>query len=83
MGGNRKHGFLRGNANGRNGLFMPKPFFCHGCNKIHCRTVERTIGLDNLIYCDRYYYSESNKVNREKLMSEWKSKKIIGDKTNE
>lgn len=56
MAGNRKHGFMRGNANGRNGsLFVPK-WFCSGCEKEHGGRVSRNKMLDGFDYCDRQYY---------------------------
>ncbi len=55
MGGNRNFGFLRGNANGRNGSCTPRKWFCVGCQKDHGGRVERTgvYGLGD--YCDRSY----------------------------
>jgi len=62
MGGNRKHGFMRGSAAGRNGARMPQPWFCDGCQKEHGRSVFKT-GLNGSIYCDRQYFKL--KLNKE------------------
>lgn len=65
MGGNRKHGFMRGNNAGRNGVGQQASFFCDACNKTHGPKVERTGIVDNIsnsaIVCDRMYlkYAES------------------------
>jgi len=55
MGGNKKHGFMRGNANGRNGTNTPIPWFCTGCNKEHGGRVFRT-GYKQNLYCDLTYF---------------------------
>ncbi len=59
MGGNRKQGFLRANASGRNGT-APKPWYCTGCNKDHGGRTNRTLmaGED---YCDRTYLALKEK----------------------
>jgi len=55
MGGNRKHGFMRGNASGRNGTAWPAPWFCDGCKRDHGgRTFKN--GLKGSVYCDRQYF---------------------------
>jgi hypothetical protein len=54
MAGNRRHGFLRGNANGRNGSSTPAPWHCAGCGRLHGGRVTRT-GLAGHDYCDRTY----------------------------
>lgn len=65
MGGNRKHGFMRGNKAGRNGVGQQSSFFCDACNKTHGPKVERTGIVDNLsnkaIVCERMYlkYADS------------------------
>ena len=56
MGGNRKHGFRRGNANGRNGSGVSPKWFCQGCGKMHGGQVSRTRMLDGFDYCDRQYF---------------------------
>lgn len=53
MAGNRKHGFLRGNASGRNGA-GPKAWHCAGCDKEHGARTEKTFMAGNA-YCDRTY----------------------------
>lgn len=53
MAGNRKHGFMRGSASGRNGN-GPKAWHCAGCNKEHGARVSRTL-LAGSDYCDRAY----------------------------
>jgi hypothetical protein len=53
--GNRKHGFMRGNGAGRNGVGSPKSFYCEVCNKQHGATVERTRYQGKLM-CDRQYF---------------------------
>lgn len=55
MAGNRKHGFMRGNKAGRNGVGQPQEFYCEVCEKNHGRTVDRT-KYNNLIMCERQYY---------------------------
>ena len=54
MGGNRKHGFRRGNANGRNG-YPAAPWFCAGCRKHHAGRTGGTVGLDGVKLCERQY----------------------------
>ena len=54
MAGNRKSGFLRGNAAGRNGSKTPGNWFCVGCAKDLGGRTERTGYLGNL-YCSRTY----------------------------
>lgn len=57
MAGNIKHGFRRGNANGRNGSSTPLKWFCSGCSRLHGGRVSRNRLLsDGLDYCDRKYY---------------------------
>jgi len=56
MSGNRKHGFMRGNAAGRNGSGTPDKWFCQGCKKMHTGRTMRTRMLDGFDYCDREYY---------------------------
>lgn len=60
MGGNRNHGFMRGNSAGRNGVGMPEPFYCDACEKEHSASTERTgfsqfVGSPVLL-CDKKYY---------------------------
>lgn len=58
MGGNRKHGFMRGNGNGRS---KAKPdWHCHGCNKSHKALTPRNLALDKKDYCNRTYYKMMN-----------------------
>lgn len=54
MGGNRTHGYRRGNAAGRNGGNRPSDWWCAGCERFHGGRVSRTLyrGYD---YCDRKY----------------------------
>lgn len=56
MAGNRKNGYLRGNASGRNGSNTPTKWFCGGCNREHGGKTNRTLmrGVD---YCDRTYFA--------------------------
>jgi len=56
MAGNRKHGFRRGNANGRNGSNTSAKWICNGCQKLHGGLVPRNKMLDGFDYCDRQYY---------------------------
>ena len=56
MGGNRKHGYRRGNANGRNGSNTKPDWFCNGCQRYHKDKTMRTRALDGYDYCDRQYY---------------------------
>ncbi len=52
MGGNRRHGFARGNASGRNGQTHAPRWFCCGCQCEHGGQVLRTV-LYGLTYCER------------------------------
>ncbi len=52
MGGNRKHGFARGNANGRNGHPSEYKWVCAGCQREHGGTVCSTV-IYGLAYCNR------------------------------
>jgi len=54
MGGNRKHGFRRGNRGG----FKPSPWFCDACQKLHEARRSRNGTLDGRSLCDRGYYRE-------------------------
>jgi hypothetical protein len=60
MGGNRKFGFLRGNRGG----FRPRPWKCHGCNRMHPGRTMRTQALNGLDYCERTYYAARDEINR-------------------
>jgi len=54
MGGNRKHGYLRGNGGG----FKGSPWFCDGCQKMHPYSRERNgIHGTGKSYCNRTYYA--------------------------
>lgn len=53
MSGNRRHGWRRGNASGRNGL-APRPWHCAGCDRLHGGRTPRTL-LAGSDYCDRTY----------------------------
>lgn len=55
MSGNRKHGFMRGNAAGRNGVGSKKGFYCEVCQKDHGLSVDRT-KYQGRMMCDRQYY---------------------------
>ena len=66
MGGNRKHGFRRGNANGRTKPYWVRPFFCAGCGKMHGERVERT-GIAGKLFCERTYYKESARLRSPQL----------------
>jgi hypothetical protein len=50
MAGNRKHGFRRGNASGRNGAGQ---WYCDGCGKLHPYTRFRNGTPEGRSYCDR------------------------------
>ena len=50
MGGNRKHGYMRGNASGRNGAGA---WYCNGCGKMHPYSRFRNGTTDGKSYCDR------------------------------
>ena len=54
MAGNRKHGFMRGNANGRNGNHSPD-WFCDGCKKVHGYKVISWGTLEGQRLCGRQY----------------------------
>jgi hypothetical protein len=58
MGGNRKRGFMRGSAAGRNGSqiwYTTKKWYCEVCNKEHSPAVVRT-QYQGKIMCDRQYF---------------------------
>jgi hypothetical protein len=55
MAGNRKHGFMRGNRAGRNGVGSPKEFYCELCKRQHGASVDRT-KFNGQMMCDRQYY---------------------------
>jgi len=59
MGSRTKTGWvrLRGNASGRNGVGVPKPWYCQGCQKKHVAKTERTQALDGYFYCNRRYFA--------------------------
>jgi hypothetical protein len=68
MAGNRKHGFMRGNKAGRNGVGSPKGFYCDVCKKQHGATVERTEYQGKLM-CDRQYFKlEEAEFTRQKKL---------------
>lgn len=52
MGGNRKHGFLRGNRGG----FKLEKMYCDGCRKSHRAGTDMTRDLLGRNFCDRTYY---------------------------
>ncbi|MBO1897547.1 hypothetical protein HNW13_017560 [Shewanella sp. BF02_Schw] len=56
MAGNRQHGFMRGNASGRNGSGVAKAFYCTACDKTHSATVEK-VGISETgeIICNKQY----------------------------
>jgi hypothetical protein len=56
MGGNRKHGFLRGNRNGRNGSNTPRSWYCTGCETSHVGTTERTGIYQVGDFCNKTYF---------------------------
>lgn len=58
MGGNRKHGFLRGNRGG------PKleQWWCDECKKLHKYNVMRNGTLDGRDLCNKAYYREMKKI---------------------
>lgn len=60
MGGNRKHGFMRGNANGRRRAHYEITFFCEGCQREHGAKVER-VGYKEKLYCNRQYFKLRDK----------------------
>ena len=53
MGGNRKHGFRRGNRGG----FKPQPVYCYGCGKLHRPRTDMIEDLDGKTYCDRTFFA--------------------------
>ena len=58
MGGNRKHGFRRGNRGG----FKPQPMWCHGCGKFHKPRTDMTRALDGNDYCNRTYLAARERI---------------------
>jgi hypothetical protein len=77
MAGNRKLGFMRGNAAGRNGVGTPKGFYCDSCDKEHGASVDR-MGLNlilgnDVLVCDRKYFL----MVEDKLKSKQDSSKAI------
>jgi hypothetical protein len=93
MSGNRKHGFMRGSAAGRNGVGSPKGFYCDACEKEHGGSVDRMglkhmIGRDVLV-CDRKYFTmkeDQLKSQQDRLKAIAKLKRLkvkvslVGDK---
>jgi hypothetical protein len=59
MGGNRKHGFMRGAHHVKN--WWEKPFFCDGCQKTHGPKVERFQMIGGRMLCNRQYNKELDK----------------------
>jgi hypothetical protein len=55
MGGNRKYGFRRGNANGRRRAFFEADWTCDGCLKRKSYRSSKTGTLDGRTLCDRCY----------------------------
>jgi len=62
MGGNRKHGFMRGNQNGRKRPHWARKFYCDGCQREHGPYVERTKTLNSLLLCNRQYYKHEEQL---------------------
>lgn len=56
MGGNRKHGYRRGNRGG----CKPEAWYCDGCKKIHAGRRSRNGTIDGRSLCDREYWKEKN-----------------------
>lgn len=54
MGGNRKHGYMRGAHHVHN--YWAKPFFCDGCKRTHGPKIDRFGLLDGRMLCTRQYY---------------------------
>ena len=54
MAGNRKHGYRRGNASGRNGNH-PSNWYCDGCQREHGYKVTSWGTLDKKRLCSRQY----------------------------
>ena len=54
MAGNRKYGFLRGNA----GSPKQAKWFCDGCKKLHDGNRARNGTLDKRSLCNLKYYAE-------------------------
>jgi len=69
MGGNRKHGFMRGNASGRTYDHRFRKFFCNGCQKEHGRRVERWQMTDGAMLCNRQYNARLDREMRERSKS--------------
>lgn len=53
MGGNRNHGYARGNRSGRNGRTHPEKWFCCGCQRTHGGQVFKTTSY-GVNSCDRH-----------------------------
>lgn len=56
MGGNRKHGFMRGNASGRRRAFWEIDWRCDGCLKMKPYHSCRNGTLDGQSLCNRCDY---------------------------
>ncbi len=82
---------MRGSAAGRNGVGIPKGFYCDACEKEHSASVERTalkhfVGSDVLV-CDRKYFqmkdadfkSQSNKAKAIAKLKRLQSKIALAD----
>jgi hypothetical protein len=72
MAGNRKYGFLRGNAGGRNGSRTLVSWQCFGCDKQHAGRTNRTL-MGGKDYCDKKYFA----IKEAQFLAERESRKTI------
>jgi hypothetical protein len=68
MGGNRKHGYMRGAHHVKN--VWEKPFFCDGCKKKHGPKIDRFKMLDGRMLCTRQYYRDLNKQRNDLIVAQ-------------
>ena len=54
MGGNRRHGYMRGAHHVKK--WWEKPFFCEGCKREHGPKIDRFEMPDGRLLCTRQYY---------------------------
>lgn len=66
MSGNKKHGYMRSNHAGSNGVGIQKGFYCVVCQKLHGPSVERT-GFNGNLMCDRQYLKLKEQQFRDKV----------------
>lgn len=75
MGGNRKHGYMRGNRGG----VKPSPWYCDACQRMHDGRRSRNGTLDGRSLCDRAYYREKRQAMMQPASSSQQLIKEVSD----